>query len=165
MKALVQRVRSASVQVGGDVVASIGKGFLVLLGVAVGDTAAEADYFAEKTANLRVFEDASGKMSLSLLNVGGAALVVSQFTLYGDCSKGRRPDFTDAARPELARPLYELYASSLASAGVNVSTGVFAAEMLVRIENDGPVTIILERNAGGATARHQMPPDLGMLQT
>jgi D-tyrosyl-tRNA(Tyr) deacylase len=144
MRAVVQRVREARVEVGGEVVGAIGPGMLVLLGVARGDTPADAAYLAEKTAGLRIFEDAAGKMNLALSEVGGAALVVSQFTLLGDCRKGRRPGFTEAAPPELADALYADYAAALRGRGLNVATGVFRAEMLVHLINDGPVTLLLD---------------------
>lgn len=144
MRAVVQRVTEARVEVDGTVVGSIGRGFLVLLGVARGDTAADAAYLAEKTAGLRVFEDAAGKMNLALDEVGGAVLAVSQFTLLGDCRKGRRPGFTDAAPPELADRLYNDYVAALRAAGLTVATGVFRAEMRVHLANDGPVTLLLD---------------------
>jgi len=142
---LVQRVRSARVSVDGDVVGEIGAGFVVLVGVAQGDGDTEAQLLAEKTASLRVFEDDAGKMNLSLLDIGGDALVVSQFTLFAECRKGRRPSFGRAAPPLDAERLYELYVEALREAGVTaVETGVFAAKMLVEIANDGPVTIMLD---------------------
>ena len=144
MRAVVQRVTGARVEVRGETVGAIGKGFLVLLGVAQGDTAADAAYLAEKTAGLRVFEDAAGKMNLALNDVGGAVLAVSQFTLLGDCRKGRRPGFTEAAPPELADRLYQEYVSALRAAGLTVATGVFRAEMQVQLTNDGPVTLLLD---------------------
>ena len=146
MRALLQRVLEASVEVDGRVVGAIGPGLLVLLGVRKGDTAAQADWLATKTAQLRIFAGASGKFDHSLLEVGGAALVVSQFTLYGDARRGRRPDFTSAAEPEVARRLYEQYVESLRRAGVSqVATGEFGAMMAVRLLNDGPATVFLER--------------------
>lgn len=144
MRAVIQRVASASVEVDDTVVGSIGRGLVVLLGVGRDDTEREAAWLAEKTANLRIFEDADGKMNLSLLDVDGKALVVSQFTLYGDARKGRRPSFTDAAPPEMADQLYTRYVELLRGCGVEVQTGQFRAKMLVRIENDGPVTLILD---------------------
>ena len=144
MRAVVQRVAEARVEVDGKVVGAIGKGFLVLLGVANGDTAADAVYLAEKTAGLRVFEDPAGKMNLALEEVGGAVLAVSQFTLLGDCRKGRRPGFTDAASPELADALYNDYVAALRATGITVATGIFRAEMLVHLVNDGPVTLLLD---------------------
>ena len=144
MRAVVQRVTQARVEVGGEVVGAIDRGFLVLLGVANGDTSADAAYLAEKTAGLRVFEDGDGKMNLALQEVGGAVLAVSQFTLLGDCRKGRRPGFTDAAPPELADRLYTEYVAALRAAGLEVATGVFRAEMQVHLSNDGPVTLLLD---------------------
>jgi D-tyrosyl-tRNA(Tyr) deacylase len=137
-------VAQARVEVGGMVVGAIGKGFLVLLGVARGDTTADAVNLAEKTAGLRIFEDDAGKMNLSLQEVGGAVLAVSQFTLLGDCRKGRRPGFTDAAPPELADALYHEYVAALRAAGLEVATGIFRAEMQVHLVNDGPVTLLLD---------------------
>ncbi len=144
MRAVVQRVTQAWVEVGGEVVGAIDKGFLVLLGVANGDTLADAAYLAEKTAGLRIFEDDGGKMNLALSEVGGAVLAVSQFTLLGDCRKGRRPGFTDAAPPELADALYNAYVAALRATGLTVATGVFRAEMQVHLVNDGPVTLLLD---------------------
>jgi D-tyrosyl-tRNA(Tyr) deacylase len=146
MRVVVQRVREGSVEVDGRVVSAIGRGLVVLVAVRQGDTEAEAVWLADKVANLRIFADEDGKFNRSLLDVDGEALVVSQFTLYGNARKGRRPDFTAAARPEVAEPLIERFAHALREAGVrHVATGVFQAMMLVRIFNDGPVTIILER--------------------
>lgn len=147
MRAVVQRVKEGSVTVDDEVVGQIGKGLVILLGVREGDTEAEAQWLADKIANLRIFEDTAGKFNLSALDVGAAALVVPQFTLYGDASKGRRPSFTEAASPDIAAPLCEKFALLLAEAGLPVETGEFGAMMLVKIFNDGPVTIILERNA------------------
>lgn len=144
MRAVIQRVRRAQVTVEGRVVGQIGSGLMVLLGIGKGDTAEAASFLAEKTANLRIFDDAGGKMNLSLLESGGAALVVSQFTLYGDVRRGRRPGFERAAPPEEAKELYENYAARLRSFGVPVETGVFQAHMVVELENDGPVTILLD---------------------
>lgn len=144
MRAVIQRVSSASVQVEGAIVGEIGAGLLILLGVGQGDAAAEARLLAEKTAQLRIFADADGRFNLALRDVGGAALVVSQFTLYADTRKGRRPSFTDAAHPSVAAPLVEAYAAALRDLGVPVATGSFGAMMQVRLVNDGPVTIILD---------------------
>ena len=144
MRAVVQRVAKAHVEIAGQVVGAIDKGFLVLLGVARGDTAADAAYLAEKTAGLRLFEDSAGKMNLALAEVGGAVLAVSQFTLLGDCRKGRRPGFTDAAPPELADRLYTDYVAALGAMGLPVATGVFRADMRVHLVNDGPVTLLLD---------------------
>lgn len=144
MRALLQRVSEASVTVDGAVAASIGPGLLVLLGVGHDDTADEAVALAAKTASLRVFSNPEGKFDLSVLDAGGEALVVSQFTLYADSSKGRRPDFTAAARPEKAEALYLDFADALRSRGVTVKTGIFGADMKVALVNDGPVTIWLD---------------------
>lgn len=145
MRALVQRVLKGSVRVNDQVVASIGRGLVVFLGIGQGDTEEQARFLAEKVAQLRIFEDAESKFNLSLLDVGGEALVVSQFTLYGDARKGRRPSFSDAARPEVAAPLVEKFIEYLRAQGVPTQSGIFAAHMLVEIHNDGPVTIWLER--------------------
>ncbi len=144
MRAVVQRVTRASVTVGEDVVGTIGGGLLVLVGVAVDDEERDADALAQKIAGLRIFADASGAMNLALADVGGAVLVVSQFTLLGDVRKGRRPSFTAAARGELAERLYERVAANLRESGLHAETGVFGAEMAVELLNDGPVTILLD---------------------
>ncbi len=141
MRALVQRVSKASVAVGGREIAAVGKGLLVLVGVAEGDGEAEAEYLARKVANLRVFEDDAGKMNLSVLDAGGEALAVSQFTLCADTSRGNRPGFSGAAPPEVAEPLVAAFCKNLESHGVAVKTGQFQAHMAVRLINDGPVTI------------------------
>lgn len=143
MRALIQRVKRGAVRTGGAERA-IGRGFVVLLGVGEGDAEADADLLAEKTANLRVFSNSEGKFDHSLLDVKGEALVVSQFTLYGDASRGRRPDFTAAAKPAEANRLYEHFVKTLAAKGAPVKTGIFAADMEVEIINDGPVTIWLD---------------------
>lgn len=145
MRAVLQRVTSASVTVDDEIVGKIDAGLLVLLGVGHGDTEAEAKWLADKCADLRIFEDDAGKMNLSVLDIGGAALVVSQFTLLGDCRKGRRPAFTDAAEPKLADQLYQRFVHLLAERGLPVQTGVFAADMNVQLLNDGPVTMIIDR--------------------
>lgn len=145
MRALLQRVSQASVIVDGQTVASIGRGLVVLLGIGQGDSEKQAAFLAEKAAQLRIFEDAENKFNLSLLDIRGEALVVSQFTLYGDAHKGRRPSFSDAARPELAAPLVERFAELLRLQGIPTRTGIFGAHMLVKIENDGPVTLWLEK--------------------
>lgn len=145
MRVLLQRVQRASVQVNGETVAQIGQGLVLLLGVAAGDGEEQIAYLTNKVANLRIFEDEAGKMNRSLLDVGGEAIVVSQFTLYADTRKGRRPSFTDAASPEIADPLVNRFAERLAALGVPTRQGVFGAHMLVEIYNDGPVTIFLER--------------------
>lgn len=144
MRAVVQRVARGSVSVEGQIVGEIGKGYVVLLGVAADDTEADASYLVDKVINLRIFPDNEGKMNLSLLDVGGSILVVSQFTLLGDCRNGRRPSFIQAARPEKANELYNFFVQSLKAKGVNVATGQFQTEMLVEIINDGPVTILLD---------------------
>jgi D-tyrosyl-tRNA(Tyr) deacylase len=145
MRALIQRVRAGSVSVAGEEVARIGRGLVILLGVGPQDGEAQAEYLAEKIAMLRIFEDAEGKMNLSLLDVGGEAIVVSQFTLYADTEKGRRPSFVKAAPPELAEPLVARFVDLLRAQGVPTQTGRFGAEMQVEIHNDGPVTVWLER--------------------
>lgn len=144
MRVVVQRVSSASVEVAGVTVGRIDRGFLVLLGVASSDTPEDVRYLANKVAGLRVFEDADGKMNLSLADVGGAVLLVSQFTLYGDCRQGRRPSFTAAARPDAATALYEQFASQLRQSNIPVETGRFQMEMQVSLVNDGPVTLLLD---------------------
>ena len=144
MRAVVQRVKSASVTVDGARVSEIGAGVLIFLGVAHEDTTKELEYIANKVANLRIFEDAAGKMNCSLLETGGAALVVSQFTLYGDCRKGRRPSFINAARPEVANALYEEFIAALEKRNVPTQGGTFQAMMDVQLINDGPVTILLD---------------------
>jgi D-tyrosyl-tRNA(Tyr) deacylase len=147
VRAVVQRVARASVTVEGEVVGSIERGLLILLGATHDDGEEQATWLANKVAGLRIFEDDEGKMNLSLLDVGGSALVVSQFTLYGDASRGRRPSFTAAARPEIAEPLCDRFAELLREAGVGqVESGAFGAHMMVEIHNDGPVTLILERD-------------------
>jgi D-tyrosyl-tRNA(Tyr) deacylase len=145
MRLLIQRVSQASVTVEQQIISKIGKGLLVLLGIGHGDAEAQAAFLAEKTANLRIFEDEQGKTNLSVLDVKGEAIVVSQFTLYADARKGRRPSFTDAALPEIAAPLVEHFVESLQSHGVPVQKGLFGAHMHVEIHNDGPVTIWLEK--------------------
>jgi D-aminoacyl-tRNA deacylase len=145
MRVILQRVRRGSVTVEGRVTGAVENGFVALVGVTHGDTQAEAELLARKTATLRVFEDAEGKMNLSALETGGGVLVISQFTLYADTRKGRRPSFIDAAQPEIAAPLVEYYAERLKVEGiVRIEKGVFGAMMLVEIYNDGPVTIILD---------------------
>jgi D-tyrosyl-tRNA(Tyr) deacylase len=144
MKAVVQRVKKSSVSVNGEVIAEIGRGLLVLLGVAREDEPSDADYLAEKIVHLRIFEDDDGKMNRSLLETGGQMLVVSQFTLLGDCRKGRRPSFTHAAPPETADRYYEYFIQQVRQKGISVQTGQFQALMAVSLINDGPVTLILE---------------------
>ncbi|AEG15611.1 D-tyrosyl-tRNA(Tyr) deacylase [Desulfofundulus sp. TPOSR] len=144
MRAVVQRVARGSVTVDGERVAVIGPGLVVLLGVGREDDAGDARYLAQKVARLRIFEDEQGKMNRSVLDTGGEVLVVSQFTLFGDCRQGRRPGFDRAARPEQARELYELFVRLLREEGLAVATGVFGAYMQVEIINDGPVTMLLD---------------------
>ena len=144
MRAVVQRVTDADVSVDNKITGAIGKGYMVLLGVEEGDSEADAEYMAEKIAGLRVFEDNEGKMNLSLMDIGGAVLSVSQFTLLADARKGRRPSFVRAARPEEANRLYIYFNEKVREKGIRLAEGVFQAEMLVRINNDGPVTILLD---------------------
>ena len=144
MRAVLTRVKSASVTVDGSVIGQIGQGFLILLGVTHEDTEAQAVKLADKLMGLRIFEDENGKMNRSLEDVGGQVLVVSQFTLYGNCKKGRRPEFLAAARPEIAIPLYEKFIALCRDKGFSLETGEFGAEMLVESVNDGPVTLIVD---------------------
>ncbi len=144
MRAVVQRVTDADVSVDNIITGSIGKGYVVLLGVEDGDTEADADYMVEKITGLRVFEDNEGKMNLSMMDIGGELLSVSQFTLLADARKGRRPSFVKAARPDEANRLYRYFNEKVREKGIKVGEGVFQAEMLVRINNDGPVTILLD---------------------
>jgi D-aminoacyl-tRNA deacylase len=147
MRVVLQRVSKASVRIDGRVVGSVGAGFCLLVGFTHSDTPAQVEWMAEKIAGLRLFPDAEGKMNVGLAEVGGGVLVVSQFTLYGDTEKGRRPSFIDAARPEVAIPLYEAFIAALRARGLEVDTGRFGAMMQVELINDGPVTLILERSA------------------
>jgi D-tyrosyl-tRNA(Tyr) deacylase len=144
MRALVQRVTKGSVTVEGKIIGAIEKGLVILLGIRTGDTENDARYLAEKCANLRIFEDESGKFNRSLLEAGGGVLVISQFTLYGDTRKGRRPGFENAARPEIAEPLYKIFVQEMRRFPIRLAEGVFGAMMLVEIHNDGPVTFMLE---------------------
>ena len=144
MRAVLQRVTTGSVSVDNEVVAQIGLGYVILLGIGPDDTPEIARELADKAAYLRVFEDEAGKMNLSLLDVNGQAIVVSQFTLYADTSRGRRPSFINAARPDLAEPLVDVFAERLREFGIATQQGVFGAHMVVDIRNDGPVTILLE---------------------
>jgi D-tyrosyl-tRNA(Tyr) deacylase len=144
MRAVIQRVSRAKVTIGGDLTGEIGRGLLVLLGVGRGDTQADADYLADKIAGLRIFEDADGKMNRSVADVGGGVLVVSQFTLYGDVRKGRRPSFDGAAAPATARELYEYFVGRIRAAGLPCETGRFQEMMHVELVNEGPVTILLD---------------------
>lgn len=145
MKALIQRVSEASVTVGGESVADIGRGLLILFGVEKNDRQEQAEYLARKAANLRIFEDENGKMNLSVLNIHGDILVVSQFTLAGDTSRGNRPGFDNAAEPAVAEELYEFFSEQLRQAGLKVQNGIFRADMKVTLINDGPVTFMLEK--------------------
>ncbi len=153
MKIVLQRVTKASVTVDGEVIAAIGRGLLILLGIGPRDGRAEADYLAEKCANLRIFGDDAGKTNLSILDIRGGALVVSQFTLYADARKGRRPSFTDAAAPEVAEPLVKYFSERLNGMGISTLTGSFGADMQVELINDGPFTIMLE-----SPQDHPIPP-------
>ncbi|MFL5449755.1 MAG: D-aminoacyl-tRNA deacylase [Gemmatimonadales bacterium] len=146
MRVVLQRVSQATVRIHDQVAGSIGRGFCLLVGFTHGDTPAQVDWMAEKISSLRLFSDKEGKMNLGLEEVGGAVLVVSQFTLYGDSVKGRRPSFIDAARPEVAVPLYQRFLDVLRGRGLEVAAGEFGADMQVEIHNDGPVTLILDRN-------------------
>lgn len=145
MRLVVQRVKNAKVEVDGSTVGSIEKGFLVLLGVTHTDTKEQADYLVKKLCNLRVFEDENEKMNLSLKDVGGELLIVSQFTLYADCSGGNRPSFVNAAKPDIAEPLYEYFCTECERNGIHVEKGIFGADMKVSLLNDGPVTIVMEK--------------------
>jgi D-tyrosyl-tRNA(Tyr) deacylase len=149
MRAVIQRVNSARVDVAGRVTGRIDRGLLVFLGVGRGDGEKEATFLASKIPDLRIFEDASGKFNLSLKEIGGSLLVVSQFTLYGDCRKGRRPSFTEAEDPDAARALYERFVRLLRDRGLRVETGEFQARMEVHLVNDGPVTLLLDTSNGG----------------
>lgn len=146
MRAVVQRVSRSEVTVDGRTTGKINKGLLVLLGVTHGDTSKDVDYIVDKTINLRIFEDENDKMNLSLKDIGGEMLAVSQFTLYGDCRKGRRPSFTNAAATEEADKLYQEFVKKVSEQGINTETGEFGAHMMVDLVNDGPVTILLESN-------------------
>ena len=145
MKLVVQRVKNADVKVDGKTVGEIGKGFLVLVGITTTDTKEEADYLAKKLCNLRIFEDENDKMNLSLKDVGGELLIISQFTLYAITKDGNRPSFIEAARPEVAEPLYEYFLEKCRSYNIHVEKGIFGADMKVSLLNDGPVTIIIEK--------------------
>ena len=145
MKLVIQRVKYAKVEVDGKIVGNIQRGFLVLLGVTHNDTMENADYLVKKICNLRVFEDENGKMNLGLKDIDGELLIVSQFTLYADCSNGNRPSFTNAAKPEIANELYEYFCKKCSENNIKVEKGIFGADMKVSLLNDGPVTIILEK--------------------
>ena len=146
MRTVVQRVRSSSVAIDGNIVGKIDKGLMILVGIRHDDTKKQVEWMADKIKKLRIFEDEDGKMNLSAKDVGAEYLIVSQFTLYGDCKKGTRPSFTDAAVPAVAIPLYEYFIELMKADGDNVQTGEFGADMLVSIENDGPVTMVIDRN-------------------
>jgi D-tyrosyl-tRNA(Tyr) deacylase len=146
MRLVLQRVSRAAVRIDQQVIGEVGRGYCILVGLTHTDTLAEVQWMAEKVVGLRLFADAEGKMNLGLGEIGGALLVISQFTLYGNAEKGRRPSFIDAARPEVAEPLYEEFVARLRGFGVTVATGRFGAMMEVEIHNDGPVTLVLERN-------------------
>lgn len=148
MRAVVQRVKKSHVEVDDQIVGQIGHGLTVLLGVEEEDELADGLYLADKIANLRIFEDADGKMNASVMDVGGSLLVISQFTLMGDARRGRRPSFSSAARPEKAIPLYEDFITKMREKGITVETGVFQADMTVHIANDGPVTLLLDSKKG-----------------
>jgi len=147
MRLILQRVSRAAVRIDQQVIGEIGRGYCILVGLTHTDTPAEVHWMAEKVAGLRLFADTDGKMNLGLAEIGGAVLVISQFTLYGNADKGRRPSFIDAARPEAAEPLYEEFVARLRALGMTVATGRFGAMMEVEIHNDGPVTLVLERNS------------------
>jgi D-aminoacyl-tRNA deacylase len=147
MRVVLQRVSKASVSIDGRIAGAIGRGYCLLVGLTHADSEVTVDWMAEKVAGLRLFPDSQGKMNLGLDEVGGGVLVISQFTLYGDSAKGRRPSFVDAARSETAIPLYQRFVAALRARGLEVATGEFGADMQVEIHNDGPVTLILERNA------------------
>jgi D-tyrosyl-tRNA(Tyr) deacylase len=146
MRLILQRVSRAAVRIDQQVIGEVGRGYCILVGLTHTDTPAEVQWMAEKVVGLRLFADAEGKMNLGLGEIGGEVLVISQFTLYGNAEKGRRPSFIDAARPEVAEPLYEEFVARLRALGVTVATGRFGAMMEVEIHNDGPVTLVLERN-------------------
>ncbi len=145
MRVVLQRVSKASVSIDARIVGEVGTGFCLLVGFTHGDTTAQVDWMAEKVAGLRLFTDSAGKMNLGLDEVGGGLLVISQFTLYGDSAKGRRPSFIEAARPDVAIPLYQHFLAALRERGLTVAAGEFGADMRVEIHNDGPVTLILDR--------------------
>ena len=145
MKLIVQRVSNAKVEVNKEIVGKIQKGYMVLCGITHTDTENEANYLAKKLCNLRVFEDENGKMNLSIKDINGELLIISQFTLYADCTNGNRPSFTEAAKPEVANELYEYFIEKCKEEGVSVQKGIFGADMKVSLLNDGPVTIVLEK--------------------
>ena len=149
MRAVIQRVTQSSVRTENQIIGQTGSGLLVLLGVAKGDNSEDADYLVNKIANLRIFEDNNGKMNLSVLDVKGSILIVSQFTLLADCRRGRRPAFTNAAEPKLANQLYQHFIESIRNLGITTQSGRFAADMQVSLINDGPVTLVIEREPSG----------------
>ena len=157
MRAIIQRVNSCAVSVEGQLLSQIGRGLLVLIGVARGDGLAESDFMADKVLNLRVFPDAHGKMNLSVLETRGEVMVVSQFTLLGDCRKGRRPSFVSAEEPARAEELYRAFTETLASSGLSVATGAFGAMMSVALENWGPVTLVIDSPPGAQRAQPVLP--------
>ena len=144
MRVVVQRVKHSSVAVDGNIVGKINEGLLILLGIKNGDTEKDVTWLANKVVSLRIFEDENGKMNKELKEINGSILLISQFTLYGDCVKGKRPSFIEAAKPEIAIPLYEKFIDTLKNQGINVETGIFGADMKVELLNDGPVTIVLD---------------------
>lgn len=144
MRLVIQRVSKSNVKVDGKIVGEIGKGYMVLVGITEGDDEKIVDKMVEKLVNLRIFEDTENKMNLSLIDIGGSILSISQFTLYANCKKGRRPSFVEAAKPEIAKPLYEYFNSTLEKKGIKVEKGIFGAMMDVSLNNDGPVTIVLD---------------------
>jgi D-tyrosyl-tRNA(Tyr) deacylase len=157
MRVLVQRVSRAGVSAGGSRVSEIGRGLVLLVGVGVGDTPEDASAAADRCAHLRVFEDEAGRMNRSVLEAGGEVLAISQFTLYGDTRRGRRPSFTEAAPPDRAAPLYEAFVARLRGMGLRVGTGIFGAHMEVEIHNDGPVTLVVESRVPGPESRVARP--------
>ncbi|MBP6322844.1 MAG: D-tyrosyl-tRNA(Tyr) deacylase [Fusobacteriaceae bacterium] len=144
MRVVVQRVKHSSVAVDGNIVGKINEGLLILLGIKNGDTEKDVTWLANKVVSLRIFEDENGKMNKELKEINGSILLISQFTLYGDCVKGKRPSFIEAAKPEIAIPLYEKFIDTLKNQGINVETGIFGADMKVELLNDGPVTLVID---------------------
>lgn len=144
MRVVVQRVKHSSVAVDGNIVGKINEGLLILLGIKNGDTEKDVTWLANKVVSLRIFEDENGKMNKELKEINGSILLISQFTLYGDCVKGKRPSFIEAAKPEIAIPLYEKFIDTLKNQGINIETGIFGADMKVELLNDGPVTLVID---------------------